>query len=153
MKCLFEPHSEPIIVKIGNLYFCNYFWTEESFGSGSGSGDGGDVDVDTEGGDDDDDSGSGMGYPTERVVRPDVVVPDSRPPGSPRNDEDNRLHPIPDDTSKTRKNTTSGGSSHSSLNNRISLNRAILSYLLPVVMMWFGGAISELVQWYESPFC
>lgn len=118
---------------------------EESFGSGSGSGDGGDVDVDTEGGDDDDDSGSGMGYPTERVVRPEVVVPDSHPPGS-RNDEDNRLPPIPDDTSKTRKNVTSGGTSHSNLNNRISLNRAILSYLLPVVMMWFGGAISDLVQ-------
>lgn len=39
---------------------------------------------------------------------------------------------------KTRKTSSSGGES-------ISLTRALVSYLLPIVMVWFGGAITDLL--------
>uniref|UniRef100_A0A1B6FAD6 Glypican n=1 Tax=Cuerna arida TaxID=1464854 RepID=A0A1B6FAD6_9HEMI len=102
----------------------------EEFSSGSGSGDG------SEGDDTEEDSGSGMEFPTERN-RPEPV-PD------PGNDQDNQLHPL-DDSGKVRHNVSSSGSSVLS-SQRMSLNRALLSYLVPVVVMWFGSAISDWLQ-------
>ncbi|XP_054270695.1 glypican-4 [Macrosteles quadrilineatus] len=107
----------------------------EEFSSGSGSGEG-PVDEDSE-----DDSGSGMGFPTERTVnRPDNVPDPVRP--DPGNDQDNQLHPMED---RIRYNVSSTGTS-AHQTQRMSLSRALVSYLVPVVVMWFGGAVSEWLQ-------
>uniref|UniRef100_A0A1B6DDS1 Glypican n=1 Tax=Clastoptera arizonana TaxID=38151 RepID=A0A1B6DDS1_9HEMI len=111
----------------------------EEYGSGSGSGDGiGDTEPDSE-----DDSGSGM-YPTEHVVP--EVVPEVSQPLPPRNDEDNNLHPIPQDKTNFQQNGTSSGSSTIHTTPKMSLNKALFSYLFPVVVVWFGSSLNEWLQ-------
>lgn len=81
--------------------------------------------------------GSGM-FPTERS-RPDNVPGAGSDPG---NDQDNRLHPLEDETGKTKYNVSSSGTS-ALPTQRMSLTRALVTYLVPVVVMWFGGAVSD----------
>lgn len=80
-------------------------------------------------------------FPTERS-RPDTgpVPPDMGP-----NKEDNSLHPLEDEAGKIRYNVST--SSNSALPSaHMTLNRALVSYLVPVVVMWFGGAVTEWLQ-------
>lgn len=106
-------------------------YCSEEFSSGSGSGDGS-IDEDAE-----EDSGSGM-FPTESS-RPDNVPGSGSDPG---NNQDNTLHPLEDETGKTKYNVSSSGTS-AHPTQRMSLTRALVTYLVPVVVMWFGGAVSE----------
>lgn len=110
----------------------------EEFSSGSGSGDGS---TSMGAGEDDEDSGSGMDFPTEKIYPevPQVRVVD------PGNDLDNQLHPMEDESGKTRYNVSSSGTS-AMPTQRMSLTRALLSYLVPVVVMWVGGAVTEWLQ-------
>ena len=81
-------------------------------------------------------NGSGMSnVPTE--INPEH-------PGVARNNEDNRLHPMSDSTNKVHYNLTSTSSMESS--GGMALNRALFSYLMPIVMMWFGNTVSDWMQ-------
>ncbi|KAL1140381.1 hypothetical protein AAG570_000313 [Ranatra chinensis] len=103
---------------------------EETYGSGSGSG-GGPDDSDME------DNGSGMpGHPLE----PEVEHP------STRNNEDNRLHPMGDSNGKVNYNFTTTDNSIGGGAASMTLNRALFSYLMPIVMMWFGNTVTEWLQ-------
>ncbi|KAJ9582549.1 hypothetical protein L9F63_003107, partial [Diploptera punctata] len=105
---------------------------ESSYGSGSGSGDGSDTEDDIE--------GSGYGGSSSGTG---AGGPHYRPPNN--NDLDNNLHPIGPGGEIERhrpKNSTSGGSS-SSTKSQISVTRAVTTYLLPIVVMWFGGIFSD----------
>jgi hypothetical protein len=58
---------------------------------------------------------------------------------------DNNLHPLGAGGEMDRhrpRNNTSGGSSVNS-RPKISVTRAVTSYLLPIVVMWFGGIFSD----------
>lgn len=87
-------------------------------------------------GEDDEDSGSGMSFPTDKPY-PDIPAPG--------NDQDNRLHPMEVEPNKDQHNASSTGTS-AMLSQRVSLNRALFSYLVPVVVMWVGGAITDWLQ-------
>lgn len=66
-------------------------------------------------------------------------------PRPPNNDMDNNLHPLGADGGMDRqrpRNNTSGGSS-ANARPKISVTRAVASYLLPIVVMWFGGIFSD----------
>ncbi|PSN32123.1 Glypican-6 [Blattella germanica] len=106
---------------------------ESSYGSGSGSGDGNI---------DDDDEGSGdFNYERTNSGTGSGNKPYHRPTS---NDLDNNLHPIGSGIELERqrpRNSTSGGTS--STNRQISVTRAVTSYLLPIVVMWFGGIFSD----------
>lgn len=94
---------------------------------------------DTERGDDDDDSGSGMPPGPEVGFHPDS--------GTSKNDEDNRLSPVfNENEAKANFNTTRSVNSANSQYTRISLNRALVTYIVPVVLMWFGSAVNEWIQ-------
>lgn len=109
---------------------------------------------DTErGGDDDDEDrnneGSGLGpgiNPIDHNYHPDTNNPNIKTgiPGS-KNDEDNRLHPSLDSNSNYNS-TNRFNSANNNRVSRLSLNRAIFTYVMPVVVMWFGSAINEWLQ-------
>ncbi|XP_067013760.1 glypican-6 [Anabrus simplex] len=98
---------------------------DSSYGSGSGSGDGGsdDSDENIEGSGGNGDYSSGRGQGGSGKHKPD------------NNNMDNNLyiHHGP--------NGTAGGPSAKLP--RVSVNRALATYLLPIVVMWFGGLFSE----------
>ncbi|KAJ8871880.1 hypothetical protein PR048_028220 [Dryococelus australis] len=108
---------------------CIFFIEETSYGSGSGSGDGTDG---TEGGDSFEGSGSHYVPPPDMGVE---RVPGSKPykPVLPTKGDKNAPH----DTYNT---TVASGPS---LHQQISVGRAVASYLLPIVVMWFGGMFSD----------
>ncbi|XP_075236484.1 glypican dally-like [Lycorma delicatula] len=120
-----------------------WYDTEESFGSGSGSGMPPDENDDTEKGDDDDDNGE-TGSGISSINPTEHFHPDS---GISKNDEDNRLHTVLDEAgSRSNSNSTLGINSAGINSNKMSLNRALITYLVPVVIMWFGNAVNELIQ-------
>ncbi|XP_063224776.1 glypican-6 [Bacillus rossius redtenbacheri] len=98
-------------------------YEETSYGSGSGSGDGTD---DTEDGDAFEGSGAHYVPPPDAGPKPHKPVPGITDPEAPR------------DT----YNTTAG-SGRPSLHPRVSVGRAVATYLLPIVVMWFGGMFSD----------
>ncbi|XP_069678727.1 uncharacterized protein dlp [Periplaneta americana] len=110
---------------------------ESSYGSGSGSGDGSDSDDDFEGSGDTGHFGYGHG--------PGTGGSGLKPYLRPTNKDDNNLHPgVPGgemDRHRPR-NSTSGGTS-ATAKREISVTRAVTSYLLPIVVMWFGGIFSD----------
>lgn len=99
--------------------------TEEGFeSSGSGSGDDEDVDIDSENREPDKDI----------VFHPEPSEPSTPPPiGS---------SSVPEVVMVM--NTSGASRTESSM----SLTRALVQYLLPIVMVWFGGAIKDLL-WYS----
>lgn len=115
----------------------NFISEESSYGSGSGSGDGSDTDDDTEGSGDSGHfgygTGTGMGGSSGGTKH------------SPNNDVDNNLHPLGSgkevDRYRPRNNSSSGTST--TTRPQMSVTRAVTSYLLPIVVMWFGGIFSD----------
>lgn len=110
---------------------------ESSYGSGSGSGDGVDTDEDIEGSGDSGHfgygTGTGMGGSSGGTKQ------------STNNDVDNNLHPLGSgremDRHRPRNNSSSGTST--TARPQMSVTRAVTSYLLPIVVMWFGGIFSD----------
>lgn len=98
--------------------------TEEGFEtSGSGSGD-----------DEDDDDGENREPDKDIVFHPEPAEPSTQPPiGS---------SSVPE---VVMVMNTSGASRSKG---GMSLTRALVQYLLPIVMVWFGGAIKDLL-WYS----
>ncbi|XP_074111309.1 glypican dally-like [Cotesia typhae] len=124
-------------------------------GSGSGSGNGRDDDVIT---DDEDGWGEGSGEdpkPSEPEI-PKVAspVPPVIPPQvdiAPKSPVDNSVDKSPessggslDKNEGSQNSTTSVGSGSGSASRpRMSLTRALTSYLFPIAVMWFGGCLTE----------
>ncbi|XP_003488957.1 glypican-4 isoform X1 [Bombus vosnesenskii] len=104
-------------------------------GSGSGSGDGPDQDPIT---DDEDGFKEGSGY-----------EPKSSPPETPKQsppvDHPEVVPPRKDIEQKTNINNNNGTSSvdNGASRQKISLSRALTTYLVPIVVMWFGGCLTE----------
>jgi len=119
-----------------HVYF-NFFSEESSYGSGSGSGDGVDTDDDIEGSGDSGHfgygTGTGMGGSSGGTKQ------------STNNDVENNLHPLGSgremDRHRPRNNSSSGTST--TARPQMSVTRAVTSYLLPIVVMWFGGIFSD----------
>ncbi|XP_078051713.1 glypican dally-like [Augochlora pura] len=143
--------------------------TEETEWNGSGSGSGGGIDEDNNPITDDEDGfKEGSGY-EPKVLSPDVpkqsppaVHPDAVPP---------RLDPVPNKPgAKSEDGSAAGSGSDSSggsdvgtgsgdsgtgtgngtttadngaSRQKMSLSRALTTYLVPIVVMWFGGCLTE----------
>jgi len=114
-----------------------FFSEESSYGSGSGSGDGVDTDDDIEGSGDSGHfgygTGTGMGGSSGGTKQ------------STNNDVDNNLHPLGSGREIVRHRPRNNSSSGTSTTARpqMSVTRAVTSYLLPIVVMWFGGIFSD----------
>ncbi|XP_043526644.1 glypican-6 [Frieseomelitta varia] len=104
-------------------------------GSGSGSGDGTDQDPIT---DDEDGFKEGSGY------EPKSSPPDVPKPSSPI-DHPEVVPPRVDVEQKTSINSNNKTSSvdNGASRQKISLSRALTTYLVPIVVMWFGGCLTE----------
>ncbi|KAK1133403.1 hypothetical protein K0M31_011214 [Melipona bicolor] len=104
-------------------------------GSGSGSGDGTDQDPIT---DDEDGFKEGSGY--EPKSSPPEV-----PKQSPPIDHPEVVPPRVDVEQKTSINSNNKTSSvdNGASRQKISLSRALTTYLVPIVVMWFGGCLTE----------
>ncbi|XP_032670310.1 glypican-6 isoform X2 [Odontomachus brunneus] len=107
--------------------------TEETFyGSGSGSGDGAFTD-DEDGFNES--SGYGPAEPEPPKQPPPVVHEVETPPRM-------NIEPKTVGASNANNQTTVDGANGAS-RQKMSLNRALTTYLLPIVMMWFGGCLTE----------
>ncbi|XP_053973744.1 glypican-6 isoform X2 [Hylaeus anthracinus] len=117
--------------------------TEETDWTGSGSGSGGSTDEESPLTDDEDGFKEGSGYepkssPTEtpKQSRPDVnreVVPP-------------RVDNVPNTVSNNNNNNKSNGTStvdSGASRQKMSLSQALTTYLVPIVVMWFGGCLTE----------
>ncbi|XP_024941407.1 glypican-6 isoform X2 [Cephus cinctus] len=103
--------------------------TEETwYGSGSGSGDDEDDDRITD--DEDGFAEKGSGYEPQPVPEKPYVPPEEIEPP-----KVNTEHKV---TSNTTRTTDSGASRQ-----KMSLSRALTTYLFPIVVMWFGGCFTE----------
>lgn len=128
---------------------------DDTLDSGSGSGYGPD--------DEDASEGSGLSpsisaenEPPEVSVSSDKSTSSSAPPTRPQqptNEDDNRLYPIPADPNlrslppgSHTNNTISDASSAPGAAPSIMFNRAALSYLVPVVIVWFSSSMSDWWQ-------
>ena len=119
-------------------------WSDQEDTAGSGSGSGSGID------DDDDDSGSGLG-----PFNPSIKL---------KPDQNNNIHgtdnyrpitdgPILHSPNNNGSKTTSGTSSTTSFGTKtkvgrlqeISIRRALISYLFPIFVAWFGGIFSDLL--------
>lgn len=104
-------------------------------GSGSGSGDSTDQDTIT---DDEDGFKEGSGYepksspPELPKQSPPEVHPEVVPP---------RVDMEPNPGTSNKNTTSSVGSG--ATRQKISLSRALTTYLVPIVVMWFGGCLTE----------
>ncbi|CAH0771544.1 unnamed protein product [Bemisia tabaci] len=135
-----------------------WFDIEDTFSSGSGSGGFDPDNPDMEVGapnplpDDEDGKGSGMkpmpdvpefdGNENDlkkRIGSIDEVSTLAPPP----NHEDNDVKPLFDE-SKVKYNISSSGKA--TITEKLTLNRALASYLLPVVVVWIGNSFTEWVQ-------
>ncbi|KOX80363.1 Glypican-6 [Melipona quadrifasciata] len=107
-------------------------------GSGSGSGDGTDQDPIT---DDEDGFKEGSGY--EPKSSPPEV-----PKQSPPIDHPEVVPPRVDVEQKTSINSNNKTSSvdNGASRQKISLSRALTTYLVPIVVMWFGGCLTEWLK-------
>lgn len=133
-------------------------FSEDTFSSGSGSGGFDPDNPDMEVGapnplpDDEDGKGSGMkpmpdvpefdGNENDlkkRIGSIDEVSTLAPPP----NHEDNDVKPLFDE-SKVKYNISSSGKA--TITEKLTLNRALASYLLPVVVVWIGNSFTEWVQ-------
>ncbi|XP_021938701.1 glypican-6 isoform X2 [Zootermopsis nevadensis] len=113
---------------------------ESSYGSGSGSGDGSDTEDDLEGSGDSGHFGYGSGTRTGGSSGGTKQYPQPT-----NNDIDDTFHPVGSGGEIDRhgpRNNTSGGSSTTG-GPQISVTRAVTSYLLSIVVMWFGGMFSD----------
>jgi hypothetical protein len=110
---------------------------ESSYGSGSGSGDGSDTRDDMEGSGDSGHfgyvPGTGMGGSSGGTKQ------------SPNNDVEDNHHPLGPGREMERHRPRNNSSSGSPTTTRpqMSVTRAVTSYLLPIVVMWFGGIFSD----------
>ncbi|BES97769.1 Division abnormally delayed protein [Nesidiocoris tenuis] len=131
------------------------WFDDDTLDSGSGSGYGPD--------DEDASEGSGLSpsisaenEPPEVSVSSDKSTSSSAPPTRPQqptNEDDNRLYPIPADPNlrslppgSHTNNTISDASSAPGAAPSIMFNRAALSYLVPVVIVWFSSSMSDWWQ-------
>lgn len=119
-----------------------YLFAEETFdGSGSGSGDGTDEDPIT---DDEDGFDEGSGYKGKPTAPepPKKLPPTVLEPLPPRVDIE------PKTTSKSNKTSTTSldnsiNNNNSAARRKMSLPRAMATYLLPIAVVWFGGCLTE----------
>ncbi|XP_066601252.1 glypican-6 [Prorops nasuta] len=113
--------------------------TEDTwYGSGSGSGEGTDQDPITD--DEDGFSEEGSGYEAPPVV---PEVPKQQPPAVVREEVVPPRVDIEPKTSGTNKTSTVTADSGVGSTHRMSLPRALTTYLFPIVVMWFGGCLTE----------
>lgn len=114
---------------ISNIFFLNF--TEDNL-YGSGSGDGSDLE------DDEDFNEFGSGSPYDK--RPEIT--------------DNGIVPDVKHVETTHKNTTGNAvdsneipdaSDATRLPQEMSFRRALITYMFPIVMAWFGGMFSDLL--------
>ncbi|XP_012232340.1 glypican-6 [Linepithema humile] len=120
---------------------------EEWNGSGSGSGGGAFTD-------DEDGYGEGSGYDKPRVVESEPEPPQKQPlppvvhePESPKVDiaEDPQKGTGTSNADAGNNQTTAVDSGGSASRQKMSLSRALTTYLVPIVVMWFGGVFNEIL--------
>ncbi|XP_043251544.1 glypican-4 [Colletes gigas] len=112
--------------------------TEETVWTGSGSGSGDGTDEDSPLTDDEDGFKEGSGY--EPKSSPPETPKQSQPPVHPE-----VVPPRVDNVPNTVNNNNNGTSTADSGASRqkMSLSRALTTYLVPIVVMWFGGCLTE----------
>lgn len=123
-------------------------------GSGSGSGDSTDQDPIT---DDEDGFKEGSGYepkysPSE-TPKPPPVHPEAVPPRvevdqktgvtSNNNEDDNNNGNNNSNNNNNNNNNGTSSVDSGASRQKISLSRALTTYLVPIVVMWFGGCLTE----------
>ncbi|KAG7199661.1 hypothetical protein KM043_014254 [Ampulex compressa] len=113
----------------------NWIDTEETwYGSGSGSGDVTDQDPITD--DEDGFREEGSGY------EPDISAPEA-PKQSPPIIHQKAEPPRVDIEPKTANTNNTSAIDSGATRQKMSLSRALTTYLVPIVVMWFGGCLTE----------
>ncbi|XP_015181305.1 PREDICTED: glypican-6 [Polistes dominula] len=113
--------------------------TEETYGSGSGSGDG------SEGIDNEDHFVEGSGYGGDHSSPeqpPNQPTPNRGPEEVPPSVDVDTTSNNDNNNTKKHGNTTATADSGAT-RQKISLSRALTTYLVPIVVMWFGGCLTE----------
>lgn len=115
--------------------------TEDTEWTGSGSGSGDSTDEDNPITDDEDGFKEGSGY------KPKSPPPDT-PKQSPPATHPDAAPPRADGEPKTSGDSTSNSNGTSTADSgagrqKMSLSRALTTYLVPIVVMWFGGCLTE----------
>ncbi|XP_076621150.1 glypican dally-like isoform X1 [Colletes latitarsis] len=111
--------------------------TEETVWTGSGSGSGDGTDEDSPLTDDEDGFKEGSGY--EPKSSPPETPKQSQPPVHPE-----VVPPRVDNVPNTVNNNNGTSTADSGASRqKMSLSRALTTYLVPIVVMWFGGCLTE----------
>ncbi|XP_076682288.1 glypican dally-like [Andrena cerasifolii] len=116
--------------------------TEETEWNGSGSGSGDSTDQDNTTTDDEDGFKEGSGYepklspPETPKQSPPAVHPEAVPP---RVDVDPKISTSNNNNNSNSTSTADSGATRQ----KMSLSRALMTYLVPIVVMWFGGCFTE----------
>ncbi|KAF6204414.1 hypothetical protein GE061_002755 [Apolygus lucorum] len=101
-------------------------------------------------GPDDEDSGDvgsgSSGFSTENDPEPPTSETGLPTPSHHPNEEDNRLYPIPEQPGPTLyvNNATNQHTSAATTVRDQMLNRVVLSYLVPIVIVWFGSSVNDM---------
>lgn len=130
-------------VCVSNNHFSDFTEDEEEWnGSGSGSGDGSFTD-------DEDGYGEGSGYEGPRVES------EPEPPKQPLPPVVHEPEPPKVDiephkgtgtsNADTGNNQTTAVDNGGASRQKMSLSRALTTYLVPIVVMWFGGVFNEIL--------
>jgi len=119
--------------------------TEETswYGSGSGSGDGAFTD-------DEDGFKEGSGYEPSHVPEPEPPKQPSPPvvhevETPPRVDIEPHKGTGTSSTGADNNQTTIVDNSSGASRQKMSLSRALTTYLVPIVVMWFGGCLNDFL--------
>ncbi|XP_050514744.1 glypican-6 isoform X1 [Diabrotica virgifera virgifera] len=96
-----------------------------------------------------DGSGSGSGDGLEEEEEGETTVKDDKEltfeePNKEEDEVHNRAFPISTSSSTRAPEVVTASSANTNTNN-MSLTRALITYLLPMIMAWFGGAITNLL--------
>lgn len=124
-----------------SLTQCIFWIPEDTEWTGSGSGSGDSTDEDNPITDDEDGFKEGSGY------KPKSPPPDT-PKQSPPATHPDAAPPRADGEPKTSGDSTSNSNGTSTADSgagrqKMSLSRALTTYLVPIVVMWFGGCLTE----------
>jgi len=122
--------------------FSDFTEDDEWKGSGSGSGGGSFTD-------DDDSYGEGSGYarpPVESEPEPPKQpLPPVHEPETPKVDIEPVHKGSGTSNADTGNNQTNAVDNGGASRQKMSLSRALTTYLVPIVVMWFGGVFNEIL--------
>lgn len=133
------------------------FIEEAWYGSGSGSGDGTGENIDDNDDSEDDEGdgstqpeeGSGYGKSLNSGTIPDIPnpqIPINRSgdiPVLPIDESDRKPKPNNNKTVPAIESGGDGSGGGTSSTQKMSLSRALTTYLFPIAVMWFGGCLTE----------